>query len=201
MPTIPTPKPDIERFIDLKSDAWYSEYAEYVISKGLMAGTSENTFSPDEPLTRGMLVTILHRAAGLPVMDHTSKFSDVASSDWFSDGVSWAAANGVVMGYDDGMFYPNKDISRQELAVILWRYAQMVGLDVSSNGTILPDFADRDQIAPWAAEAMAWAYRTGIITGRSNGKLDPTSGATRIEAAAMLVRFLRLLEANANPVE
>ena len=183
-------------FEDLDSDSWYSEYAAYMIDNGLMGGTGNGNFSPDEPLTRGMLVTILHRAAGTPQVPGETNFGDVEDGSWYADGVVWAEFYNLVNGYDDGTFRPNGSITRQELAVVLWRLAQKAGIDVSNYGTVLPEFPDRDQIAPWAGEAISWAYRAGILGGYEDGSLAPAAGATRMEAVAMLVRFLNLIENN-----
>lgn len=191
-----TPGGASNQFADLTSGSWYDEYVDYVVSNGLMTGTNDNTFSPNASLTRGMLVTILHRAANQPNASGSVSFKDVESGSWYAAGVQWAAANGLVTGYDDNSFRPNGNISRQELAVILWRYAQQLGISVATDGTTMPDFADRGEMAPWAAEAMAWAYRMGIISGRDENHLAPNGGATRIETAAMLVRFLKLAEKN-----
>lgn len=185
-------------YTDLQEGRWYTEYAAYMIDSGLMSGTSAGSFSPDEPLTRGMLVTILHRAAGLPAAGPVM-FSDVAASSWYANGIAWASGLGVVNGYKDGTFGPKDSITRQELAVILWRFAQALGISVATDGTTMPDFADRSEIASWAGEAMSWAYRTGILTGRDGNRLAPRDGATRIEAAAMLTRFLKLVENSQSP--
>ena len=183
-------------YIDLNSGSWYREYAAYVIANGLMAGTASNRFSPDAALSRGMLVTILHRAAGLPAVSVASGFTDVASGKWYTDAVTWAVLNDLVNGYADGTFQPNADITRQELAVILWRLAKQMGMDVTSDSAVLLNFTDRDEIASWAAEAVAWAYQCGILGGYSDGGMAPTAGASRIEAAAMIARFLELVEKN-----
>ena len=116
---------------------------------------------------------------------------------WYADGVAWGALNGLVNGYSDGTFGPNNNISRQEIAVILYRFAQKLGIDVTTNSA-MPEFTDSGDMDSWAAEAMAWACQTGIITGRDN-QLAPKDGASRIEAAAMRVRFLKMVENNQNP--
>ena len=179
-------------FTDLSSSAWYHEYADYVIGEGLMTGASDTTFAPNAALTRAMLVTTLYRAEKEPAVTGADTFTDVVSGSWYEKAVIWAAANGIVTGYGDGRFGPGDPITRQQLAAILWRFAQYKGYDVRANGTTMPDFVDRGQIASWASEAVSWAYSRGVLTGKDGNVLDPTGGATRMEAAAMLARFLQL---------
>lgn len=188
----------VGQYEDLTVGSWYQEAVAYVVANNLMSGTGDGSFSPNTPMSRAMLVTVLHRAAGLPAASGSAIFSDVASGMWYSDAVDWAASSEIVGGVGNGNFNPNGNVSRQELAVILWRYAQMLGLSVATDGTTMPDFADRDQIAAWAGEAMSWAYRTGILTGDGNS-LRPTDGASRVEAAAMLTRFMKLVENSRDP--
>lgn len=190
----------VGQYKDLTVGSWYQEAVAYVVANNLMSGTGDGTFSPNTPMSRAMLVTVLHRAAGLPAASGSAMFNDVVSGTWYSDAVSWAASNAIVGGIGNGNFDPNGNVSRQELAVILWRYAQMLGLNVAADGTTMPDFADRGQIASWAGEAMAWAYRTGILTGDGSG-LRPTDGASRVEAAAMLTRFMKLVENSRDPMK
>ena len=179
-----------ESYTDLNPNAWYRQYADYVIEQGLMKGTSSTTFSPNEPLTRAMLVTILYRLEDMPSVTAGDRFSDVADATWYTDAVRWAADIGIVEGYGNGRFGPANPITRQELAVILWRYARYKGYDVGAAGAVLPDFADRGEIASWAGEAISWAYSRGIIIGKLDNVLDPRGGTTRIEAATMVTRFL-----------
>ena len=195
VPAAPAPEQVSEiiaPYTDVNEGDWYANYAAYMISSGMMSGTDANSFSPNAPLTRGMLVTILHRAAGQPA-SAPAAFSDVASGSWYANGVAWASSNGLVTGYGDGTFNPNGNISRQELAVILWRYAKALGISAAADGAAISGFADAGEVASWAAEAMSWAYRTGIITGRDSTHLAPNDGASRAETAAMLVRFLELV--------
>lgn len=195
VPAAPAPEQVSEiiaPYTDVNEGDWYAEYAAYMISSGMMSGTDANSFSPNAPLTRGMLVTILHRAAGQPA-SAPAAFGDVASGSWYANGVAWASSSGLVNGYGDGTFNPNGNISRQELAVILWRYAQTLGVSVAANGAAISGFNDIGEVASWAAEAMSWACQMGIITGRDSTHLAPNGGASRAETAAMLVRFLNLV--------
>lgn len=202
-PTVPTVPGDQshedtcpgKQFLDLSSSAWYHEYTDYVIGEGLMKGVSSTQFDPNGQLTRAMLVKILYRLENEPAVSAQNVFSDVASGVWYTNAVNWAAEKGIVTGYGNGSFGPNDYITRQELAKILWQYAQYKGYDVGANGAVMPDFVDRDEIASWAAEAMSWAYSRGIITGNNN-RLAPRGQATRAETAAMLYRFSNLSKAN-----
>lgn len=180
------------QFLDLSGSGWYHEYTDYVIEEGLMNGVSATAFAPDGELTRGMLVTILYRMADKPAASSGGAFTDTDSGAWYAEAVSWASENELVTGYGDGRFGPDDPITRQELAAVLWRFAKYRGYDVRANGTVMPDFTDRDRIASWAGEAVSWAYSRGILTGKNGNSLDPTGRATRAEAAAMLTRFAKL---------
>ena len=183
------PKKD---FSDVKRGDWFYDAVMDLVEKGYINGVSDTLFAPNQNLSRGMLVTILYRLDGEKAAAGTSSFRDVVSDSWYAKAVDWAAANGIVYGYQNGNFGPNDLVTRQQLAAILWRYAKYKGLNVSANGTALPDFTDRGQIAAWANEAITWAYSRGIMNGRNNGALDPNGSATRAEAAVMLYRFLQL---------
>ena len=183
------PKKD---FDDVKRGDWFYDAVMDLVDKGYINGVSDRLFAPNQNLSRGMLVTILFRLDGEKAVTSTGSFHDVSSGRWYAKAVDWAAANGIVYGYHNGNFGPNDLVTRQQLAAILWRYAKYKGLNVSDNGTALPDFPDRSQIASWASEAIAWAYSRGIINGRTSGALDPNGSATRAEAAVMLYRFLQL---------
>ena len=131
-------------------------------------------------------------ADGEKAVSGSSAFTDVVKGSWYEKAVDWASANGIVTGYDATHFGPNDHVTRQQMAAILWRYAKYKGLDVAANGTVMPDFPDRGQIASWAGEAVSWAYSRGVMNGRNDGRLDPNGKATRAEAAVMLSRFLNL---------
>ncbi len=173
-------------FADVKNGEWYSEAVAYVYNKGMMNGT-EKGFEPNASTTRAMLVTMLYRLAGEPATG-AANFKDVAGGQWFSEAIAWAAANGVVNGYEDGKFGPNDAITREQLALILYRYAQANGLDVSAKGG-LSNFSDGAKVSSWATEAMQWAVGAGIINGDA-GALKPAGNATRAEVAMMIMRYL-----------
>lgn len=174
-----------EKFADVAKDAWYVQDVSYAVSHGLMNGTG-GKFEPNALLSRAMLAQILYNHEGNPAVSSIAPFSD-ASGGWYADAVAWAAANGIVNGNSDGSFNPNGAITREQVAVILYRFAQSLGIDVSARGD-LSAFADSAGVSNYAAEAMAWATACGLING-SNGRLDPAGSATRAQAAAILHRF------------
>ncbi len=173
-------------FGDVQNNAWYSEAIAYVYNKGMMNGT-EKGFEPNSATTRAMIVTMLHRLNGTPAAG-VAGFADVAGGQWYSEAVAWAAANGVVNGYSDTKFAPNEEITREQLAAILYRYAQFKGLDVSAKGD-LSGFADGAAVSGWAQEAMQWAVGAGLLNGNADGTLASAAGATRAEVAMILMRF------------
>lgn len=186
------PKTDENPFRDVSNDDWFYDYVMDMVNQGYMNGISETEFAPNSGLTRAMLVTILYRMDGKQKTAAASSFSDVVEGSYYEEAVAWAAANGIVTGYSETQFAPDDAITRQQMAAILWRYAKYKGISVKANGTTIPDFADRAQIAPWAGEAVSWAYSRGIMTGKSADTLDPNGGATRAEAATMLLRLMKL---------
>jgi len=179
-------------FRDLDTTKWYHEAIDTMLREGLMNGTGNGLFEPNGTLTRAMLVTILWRSEGKPAVSAQTSFTDVPAGAYYAEAVRWAAANGVVKGVSSTEFGPSKNITRQELVTILWRLAAKKGLNTSNAGLTVPEFADRSQIAAWAAEAMSWGCTRGILTGKSANRVDPTGTATRAEAAAMIVRFRNL---------
>ncbi len=182
-----TQKPWKNPFEDVQADAWYYSAIEYVHSTGLTTGTSDDPmlFSPDMPLTRGMLTAILYRQAGSPEAD-TNSFSDVPAGQYYAAAVSWAAKAGIVTGTGDNQFKPEDAITREELAVILYRYSGSPAVTDKFAG-----FHDADRISDWAKQAVAWALEQGVMTGDGE-MLLPGASATRAETAAMLQRFFAL---------
>ena len=183
----PEPIPVTERFTDIKPEAWYVEAVQYVSDAGLMRGMDETTFAPKAVITRGAIVTILHRMEGEPGgADHS--FRDVPPGQWYADGVSWASASGIVQGFGDDTFRPEEAITREQLVTILYRYAQQKGYDMSAQAD-LSGFIDQEKISAYARPAMAWAKAVGLITGADWGGLHPQGTASRSEVAAILMRF------------
>ena len=175
-------------FTDVKSGDWFYEAVKYVYDNKLMDGTSSTTFAPLMTTNRAMIVTILWRLEGQPETDATLSFTDVESGVWYTDAVNWAASKGIVKGYSDTVFAPNDTVTREQLATILYRYAETKGYDVTAEGN-LSTFADGTNTSSWAAEAMEWAVGSGLLSGKDGGKLDPTGTATRAEIATILMRF------------
>ncbi len=176
-------------FADVDTDDWFFEDVAYVYENGLMSGTSADTFSPETATTRGMIVTILYRLEGEPEISGSCAFDDVKSGWYYENAIAWAAANGIVSGYDNGLFGPDDAITREQLATILYRYAQYKGLDVSVGGdTNILSYNDALDISEYAVPAMQWLCGEGIMSG-SDGNLMPMGNATRAQVAAFLHRF------------
>ena len=175
-------------FSDILSGAWYYDAVEYICSNGLMTGVSASSFDPSGTTTRAMVVTVLWRLAGESAAGE-SGFSDVADGAWYADAVCWAVENGIVNGMGDGLFMPDASITREQLAVILYNYAGVMGYDRSASGDTSV-FSDADQISSWASGAMKWAVGSGMIGGKGDGVLDPSGSATRAEIATILMRFI-----------
>ena len=184
-------QPDALPFIDVAETAWYVDGVRYVYERGLMTGTSSNTFSPEATTSRAMLAAILWRAAGSPVVDYAMDFADVEQGQWYTEAIRWAASEGIVGGYGEGTFGTNDPITREQLAVMLWRYAQAQGYDVSvGENTNILSYADVGALSEWAVPAMQWACGAGLITGTGDGStLTPQGQATRAQAAALFLRF------------
>ena len=175
-------------FTDVKADDWFYEAVKYAYDNKLMDGTSSTTFAPLMTTNRAMIVTILWRLEGSPVVNYAMNFSDVESGVWYTEAVRWAAAEGIVKGYSDTVFAPDDTVTREQLATILYRYAGYKEYDVSAKGD-LTTFADGSTVSTWAADGMTWAAGAQLITGKDGGKLDPTGTATRAEVATILMRF------------
>ena len=181
-----------EPFADAAPGDWFYGDLVYVYENGLMDGVSETLFAPDGAVTRGMIVTILHRLEGGPVVDYLLPFADVYEGAWYAEAVRWAASEGIVTGVSESAFAPNEPITREQFAAILWRYAKYKGHDVSiGESTNILSYTDFAEISEYAIPAMQWACGEGIITGSGEGVLNPRGGATRAEAAAMLARFAK----------
>ena len=188
----PEPSTDVSGiFSDITPDAWYKDVVQYVYDNGLMTGTSDTTFEPNTSTTRGMVGSILHRLEGSPVVTN-SDFSDVKSDDWYGQAVAWAASEGLVGGYGDGTFQPNKAITREEMASIFYRYSQYKSYDVNERADLS---GYKDAPSDWAMEVMQWANAEGIINGMTENTLNSQGNATRAQVAAMLYRFIENVSA------
>ena len=167
-------------YADLRTGTWYHEAVDYAIREGLLAGFEDGTFRPDSPLTRGQLAQILYNMEGRPSVNGGSSFLDVAPDSWYADAVTWAAAQGIVGGYGNGRFGPRDNITREQLAVMLWRYAK----EPAATDKEL-HFSDAAQAGSWALDALRWAGENGILNGKGSGILDPKGLTSRAEAAQM----------------
>lgn len=184
-----TETPSETKFNDVSANDWFASAVDYVTGKGMMNGTADNTFSPKANTTRGMVVTVLYRLENQPSTSAAS-FTDVASGAYYANAVAWANANGIVSGYGSGKFGPNHKVTREQLAAILYRYAQYKKYDVSvGEDTNILSYNDAQSISSYAIPAIQWACGAGVVTGKSGSKLDPKGNATRAEVAAMLMRF------------
>ena len=176
-----------EPFADVADTAWYADAVQYVYENGMMNGTSATAFSPDATTTRAMIVTILYRLEGEPAAE-ASGFTDVAANAYYADAVAWAQANDIVNGVSATSFAPDNVITREQMAAILYRYAQYKGYDISASNS-LNAFADASQISSYAVAAMQWANGNGLINGVTGTTLAPQGSATRAQVATILMRF------------
>ena len=175
-------------FTDVPSGAWYAEAVAAVSDGGIMNGTTTTTFSPDGQVTRGMVAAVLWRMAGSPAPKGGSSFADVEAWYFYADAVAWAEENGIAAGRSDGSFGGGDIVTREQLAVFLYRYSQYAGEELA-NG-VLDLYSDVDSVHAWAREGMAHSVGAGLITGRDNGELDPGGPATRAQLAVILQRLM-----------
>lgn len=175
-------------FGDVKSGDWFYNDVKYVYEKGMMAGTAADVFAPNATTTRAMIVTILYRLEGSPAVTGTSSFVDVPAGQWYTDAVNWAAANQIVKGTSATTFAPNDSITREQMAAILYRYAQYKGYDVTKKAD-LSGYSDNGQVSAYAKDALAWANAAKLINGVTNTTLAPQGNATRAQVSAILHRF------------
>ena len=175
-------------FADVSKSSWYYDSVAYVYAQGLMNGTGATTFGPVTPTTRGMLVTILYRMEGSPASAAWSPFSDVSADAYYAPPVAWAAWNGIVNGVSSTQFAPKQWVTREQMASILYRYAQYKNWDVSQRGD-LSRFSDRSKCHSYALAPLSWANATGLIQGKGKDILDPRGLASRAQVAAILQRF------------
>ncbi len=190
------PNTGINPFTDVNASDWFYDDVMFVYEKGLMSGISATTFAPYANATRNQIAVIFYRMEGSPAVEGKNSFTDVAygpGTAWFYDAVTWAQQKGIMGGFGGGKFGPDEQVTREQLASIFYRYAQVKGYDVTNIGS-LDSFTDRENVSDWAQEAMKWAVSSGIINGGENNLLDPKGTATRAEIAAMLHRFIEKQE-------
>ena len=181
-------------FTDVKDGSWFYAAVESAYNDGLMTGVTNTTFEPNAPLSRAMLVTILYRMEGAPTVTAAGTFSDVKAGQWYTDAITWAAANDIVNGHGEGKFAPNENVTREQMAAIMMRYSEYKDYDVAKSNE-LSKYADADTVSSWALKNMQWANAAGLITGDEAGKLNPQGKATRAEAATILMRYLENIAA------
>ena len=170
-------------FSDVAADDWYTEFVVYCRGNGLMAGTSDTTFSPNTSTTRAMMATILYRLAGTPTVSGTDSYTDTQPGAWYADAVLWASQNGVVSGYGGGLFGTNDPLTREQMATMLWRYSGSPSANAGSH------FADEGSIASWAGTAVDWARENGYMGGVGADLFQPQGQATRAQMATILTRY------------
>lgn len=189
-----TTKPDPDEypetpFTDVKNH-WAKSYIEWAYAKKYFSGVTDTTFLPDDPLNRGMLISLLYRMDGKPAAG-SSSFTDVSSNSYYASAVAWGEKNKIVSGMEPTKFMPSRHITREQLATFLYRYAQYKGLDTSAKGD-LSGYTDTSKISSFAGTAMTWAVGSGIINGMTKTTLDPKGSATRAQTAVMLEKFSKL---------
>ena len=180
-------EPDRMPFVDVSENAWFYNAVAYAYHNGLMSGTSGNTFSPDNTLTRAMIVQVLYAMEGAPAAGQ-SAFTDVPENAWYADAVNWAAENGIASGYGNGLFGPEDNVTREQVATILYGYARAKGYGITDTAS-LAAFTDASSISAYAVDAMSWAVGAGLISGMGDGIVAPQGNATRAQFAAMLLNF------------
>lgn len=185
----------VANFPDVRKSDWFGPAVQFVYDNGIMTGMGK-TFQPNGKLTREQFVQVLYSHSGKPTVTGKSKFPDVRSGQWYEKAVIWATVNGITSGNGDGTFGVGQNISREALAVMLYKYARLKGYDLSSREGLIYRYADGSKVSTWAREAMNWAISQGVISGKGSGgnlatyKLDPQGFATRAECAAMMMKLL-----------
>lgn len=177
-------------FADVPSGSWYYDDVAYVYDTGLMTGLTATTFGPNLSTTRGMIVTILWRMENEPAAKHGCPFADVRRGSYYEQAIAWASENGIVTGFDASTFAPDRAITREQLAAILFRFAAYRGMDAVTLRENLSSFQDQAAISAYAVSALNWAVGEGLMQGTGD-KLEPTGSATRAQVAAMLRRFMQ----------
>lgn len=183
-----TTKPETITFSDVKESDWFYKGVSYVAENGMMNGVGDDQFAPNAPLTREMLAVVLYNMEKQPESTGVNPFADVKADMWYTDAIVWANANGIVAGYDDSTFGLGDSITREQLATILYRYAQLKGYDVTEKAD-LTGYTDSTAISGYAVEAMQWANANGIVNGMTETTLAPQGTATRAQVATMLMNF------------
>ena len=185
-----TPDDYLAPFKDVKKSDWFAAAVKYVYDNKLFAGTTEDEFAPYDSLTRAMLVTVLWRAEGMPQTDYLIPFNDVESGGYYEEALRWAAGEGIVQGISETEFAPDSNITREQIAAIVFRYAKLKGIAPEGAWAIRLDYNDISDISDWAAEAVMFCKLKGIMTGDDTNSFNPKNDTSRAEAAAIVQRFL-----------
>lgn len=183
--TVREPNCPSAKFVDVAPGEWYHQYVDFALSTGIMAGTSSNRFSPNAEVTRATLVQVLYARENKPRVTMTKKFSDVGDNQWYSAAVSWASENNIVGGYPDGTFRPNKSISRQDMAVMMFAYAKYMGMDTAISASV-DSYQDRGKISNYALPALRWAVGKKYMSGTGENVLSPLGTTTRAQLATVM---------------
>lgn len=174
-------------FSDVKTDSWYYQDVQAVVEKGLMQGVSSTVFQPDAYVTRATVLTVLWRLEGSPEAE-TPSFTDVPADSWYAQAAGWAQAAGIAAGYNSSTLGAGDTITREQLALFLYRYAQYKGDTIASG--VLDLYPDGDRVSPWALDGMKHALGAGLITGTNQNTLSPLGWATRAQLAVILERLM-----------
>lgn len=177
-------------YSDVSDSYWAYDAIRFVTEEELFQGVPGGGFAPELTMSRAMLATVLYRAAGSPAVTTSAGFTDVPDGKWYSDAVNWAASKGIVKGVGGSRFAPDDNVSREQIATILYQYVLSTGETAKADASALAVYGDKASVSSWAADGMAWAVGEGIITGKPGSLLAPTDSATRAEVATMLMRFL-----------
>lgn len=189
---IPASDPVVENlpFTDIAKDDWAYEGIKYVYDNNMVKGISETLYGPAMNLTRATLVTLIYRMESEPEAP-VNAFSDITGGAWYEKAVAWAAGNEIVLGVGEGLFAPDNNITREQIAVILYKYTKFKGGDVSKTADLAQQFTDADSVSSWAKDAVAWAVAEGLIKGKGEGNVAPADLATRAEIATVLMRYMK----------
>ena len=179
-------------FTDVGEEDWYNEAVEFVYRQGIMTGTSATIFAPNAPLSRAMVAQILYNLEGQLEVAETAEFTDVGEGHWALDPVTWVNETGLMIGYGNGTFYPDRSTSREDLVQVLYNYAEYKGITLPALGD-LSKYPDGGKVQDWAETAMRWATSLGLINGFEDNTLRPGASTTRAQAATMLMGFAQNL--------
>ena len=187
-------------YTDVEKTGWTHAPIDYVLEKGYMVGTDKNKFGPNNSVVRAMVVQVLYAKEGKPAVEKKAGFKDVPEKKWYTDAVNWAAANGIVAGFEDKTFKPEDAVTREQLALMFKKYAELKKLEVKDVGG-LSKFKDQNKVSKWAVDGMKWAVGAGIISGDDQANLNPTSKTRRVELAVMLKAFDEKVDNAKEPAE